>query len=723
MFFKVFSRVCLVICVVALSFYSPVEAQSRKGKWGFGDNRYFIIDQVCRDGMELSAINSSALTPPSFQSATPIDIGARLYANTAITLPVWSDESSRSPAADYGPQLAPLTVFTMTPEVDPLPADTNNDGGFTPGDEYFDVYMNGEFLLWTEILTPGARVIATHFSFNDSEELGYESLTVEDCYFSRLTAGKSAITTIGSSQISAGGSLQPSQVVYRLTRAPEHGSLRLNGTPLAVGGTFTQADVNAGLVTYQHNGDSATNDTFRFDMAGLALVSVNNSGTRGNGATNLTPSISGDGRKVAFYSDSTNLVAGDTNAQADIFVRDVLSGTTALVSVSITGTVANDFSFVFPALSDNGRYVAFASAASNLVNGDTNTCASHPISGHCPDIFVRDLQTNTTVRVSVSSANGQADGESANPAISADGRYVVFESAATNLVTGDTNDFKDIFLRDRDTDNDGIFDENGAVSTTRVSVATGGAQAVGGESFTPAISANGQIVAFGSLATNLVGSDNNAVTDVFVRDLGAGTTTRVSISSAGVQGNSFSSQPKLSADGRYVAFSSVANNLVSDDTNANCGGSFDQECGDVFVRDRQNNTTRRVSLSFSGKQIDFGYIDGVAISADGTRVWFTSRSGNVVFPDNNSTYDVFVHDWGAETTVRASTTVTEAEGNNQSYYADLSDDGQSVAFDSFAQLSPGDPASTQDVYVRYLGYSQTFTIALRHRIYLPVLGR
>lgn len=172
-----------------------------------------------------------------------------------------------------------------------------------------------------------------------------------------------------------------------------------------------------------------------------------------------------------------------------------------------------------------------------------------------------------------------------------------------------------------------------------------------------------------------------------------------------------------------MVFSSVANNLVGDDTNANCGGSFDQECGDVFVRDRQTNTTRRVSLSFSGEQIDFGYIDGVAISADGSRVWFTSRSGNVVFPDNNSTYDVFVHDWFAGTTVRASTTVTETEGNNQSYYADLSDDSQYVAFDSFAQLTPGDPASTQDIYVRYLGYSQTFTIALRHRIYLPVLGR
>jgi hypothetical protein len=544
MLMRTIGRVFLVVCVLSASVSWPVGAQSRKGKWGFGDNRYFIIDQVCRDGMEVSGINFSALEPPSFQGATPIDLGARLYA-TNVPLPVWNDNLSRLPAADYGPQLAPLTVFTMTPEIDPLPADTNNNGSLTPGEEYFDVYMNGEFLLWTDILTPGARVIATHFSFNDSEELGYESLTVDDCYFSRLTAGKSKNTVIGGNLLNAGSSLPPAQVVYRVTRLPQSGTLRRNGVALSVGGTFTQADVNAGLLTYQHNGNAAHSDTFRFDMAGLALASVNSSGTRGNGTTNLTPSISGDGRKIAFYSDSTNLVTGDTNGTADIFVRDIVSVTTTLVSVSITGTVANDFVTVFPAISDNGRFVAFASAASNLVSGDTNTCASHPTSGHCPDVFVRDLQTNTTVRVSVSSANGQADGESANPAISADGRYVVFESAATNLVTGDTNDLKDIFLRDRDADNDGIFDEAGAVSTTRVSVATAGTQAVGGESFTSAISANGQIVAFGSLATNLVGSDNNTVTDVFVRDLNASTTTRVSVSSAGLQGNDFSGQPKL----------------------------------------------------------------------------------------------------------------------------------------------------------------------------------
>jgi len=723
MSFRIGSRALLIICLLASSLSLPAAAQSRKGKWGFGDNRYFIIDQVCRDGMELSAINFSSFEPPSFQNATPIDLGARLY-TTQAPLPVWDDNLSRLPAADYGPQLAPLTVLTMTPELDPLPADTNNNGSLTPGEEYFDVYMNGEFLLWTQVLTPGARVIVTHSSFNDGgQELGYESLTVEDCYFSRLTASKGKVTMIGSHLLNAGHSLPPNQVVYRLMRLPQHGSLRRNGVALTVGGTFTQADVNAGLVTYQHNGDGAYSDTFRFDMAGLALVSVNNGGARGNGTTNLTPSISGDGRKIAFYSDSTNLVANDVNNQADIFVRDVISGTTILATVSLTGTSANDYSSVFPVISNNGRYVAFSSAASNLVSGDTNTCASHPVSGHCPDVFVRDLQTNTTVRVSVNSANGQADGESLNPAISANGRYVVFESSATNLVTGDTNGLKDIFLRDRDTDNDGIFDEAGAVSTTRVSVATGGAQALGGESFTPAISANGQVVAFGSLATNLIGSDSNTVTDVFVRDLGSGATTRVSVSSAGAQGNDFSSQPKLSADGRYVAFASVANNLVSDDTNANCGGSFNQECGDVFIRDRQTNTTRRASFNFSGEQIDFGYIDGVAISADGARVWFTSASGNVVFPDNNSAYDVFVHDWVAGTTVRASTTVTETEGNGQSYYADLSDDGQYVAFDSFAQLTPGDPASTQDIYVRYLGYSQTFTIAIRQQVFMPMVRR
>jgi Tol biopolymer transport system component len=199
--------------------------------------------------------------------------------------------------------------------------------------------------------------------------------------------------------------------------------------------------------------------------------------------------------------------------------------------------------------------VAFASSATNLVSGDTN---KHP------DIFVRDLQTNQTTRVSVASDGTQANNFSFNPSISADGRYVAFTSWANNLVSGDTNGGRDIFVHDRQTG-----------ATTRVSVATGGGQAAA-DSQRPSISADGRYVAFESDASNLVSGDTNNHPDIFVHDRQTGVTMQVSVASDGTQTYAFSSDPSISADGRYVAFGSEADNLVSGDTN----GRFD-----IFVRE------------------------------------------------------------------------------------------------------------------------------------------
>lgn len=725
----------LIVLLVALTLAAPVFG-SRKGRWGFGDNRYFIVDQVCRDGMQVSAVDSSYSSPPTFTTAsTPISLGARLY-TTSVPLPVYNNELSRLPAADYGPQLAPLTVLTMTAGSDPLPADFGNDGEFDEGFDYFDVYFDGEFITWDERLTPGQVVVVTHNSFNDGNaELGYESLAVDDCYIQRFTAPKAAARLLGNSLLTAGGALPGTQVVYRVLRLPGHGSLRLNGVALTVGGTFTQDDVNNGRVSYLHNGDSAAVDDFRVDVAGLAWVSVTPGGVRGNNDS-AYPTVSADGRRVAFWSLASDLVASDGNNRGDIFVRDVLSGTTGLASGGLSGAGGNGDVGIFPAISGNGRYVAFRSAASNLVAGDTNTCPGYATAGACPDIFVRDLQTGVTVRVSVATDGTQANQPSDSPAISYDGRYVVYETTASTLITGDTNGLTDIYLRDRDTDADGVFDEAGAVSTARVSISDTEQQGLNGGSGSPAISADGRQVAFFSIANNLVTGDTNTCPaygyttagtcpDIFVRDVQAGTTTLISraTGAGGALGDGPAGQAALSADGRYVAFTSYATNLVLTDFNQNCGGSGTDNCGDVFVRDRQTNTTRRVSLSAGGGEVGFGYIDGPAISADGSRVWFTTSSGGVVFPDNNSAYDVFVHDWVAGGTLRASTTVTEGEGNAFSYYADLSADGQYVVFDSFAQLAPGDPVSTQDVYVRYMGFSQTVSFLIQYQNALPVIRR
>jgi Tol biopolymer transport system component len=278
-------------------------------------------------------------------------------------------------------------------------------------------------------------------------------------------------------------------------------------------------------------------------------VSVSSTGSQANRRSE-GPSMSGDGRYVAFYSYATNLVPGDTNGAEDVFVRDRVAGTTSRVSVSSTGKQANGGSGA-PSVSGDGRYVAFSSVASNLVPGDPHRDL---------DVFVRDRVAGTTSRVSVSSTGTEANGESRRPSVSADGRYVAFDSWASNLVPGDTNGSVDMFVRDRV-----------AGTTSRVSVSSSGTQANGESSGlydAASVSANGRYVAFDSYATNLVPGDTNGSVEVFVRDRVAGTTSRVCVSSSGTQANGGNYQPSVSGDGRYITFYSDATNLVPGDTNA-----------------------------------------------------------------------------------------------------------------------------------------------------------
>jgi Tol biopolymer transport system component len=312
---------------------------------------------------------------------------------------------------------------------------------------------------------------------------------------------------------------------------------------------------------------NGVNDAFVRDrQTGITyLVSKSSAGAGGN-AGSSHPSISADGRYVAFRSSATNLVSGDTNGKDDIFVRDRQTGTTTLVSKSSAGVQGNDYSFN-PSISGDGRYVAFHSGATNLVSGDTNSV---------PDIFVRDRNTGTTTRVSRNSAGTEGNDESSGTSISADGGYVTFESAATNLVSGDANAAMDIFVRNRT-----------AGTTHRVSTSTAGVEG-DSASYIPSISADGRYVAFYSGATNMVTGDTNGYSDIFVRDRQTGTTTLVSRNSAGEEGADHSSAPAISADGRYVAFHSDAANLVTGDSNGMI---------DIFVRDRNTGTTTLVSKS------------------------------------------------------------------------------------------------------------------------------
>src|SRR6266851_1450886 len=309
----------------------------------------------------------------------------------------------------------------------------------------------------------------------------------------------------------------------------------------------------------------------------LERLSVASDGTQAN---NVSPgaAVSADGRFVAFQSEANNLVAGDTNAAIDIFVRDTCLGATGCtpstvrVSVASDGTQANGDSAV-PSISADGRFVSFGSLASNLVAGDTNAFG---------DVFVRDTClgatgcTPSTVRVSVASDGTQTGGGGSRFLISPDGRFVAFESGASDLVVGDTNAALDIFVRDT------CLGATGCTpSTVRVSVASDGTQA-NDHSFGAAISSDGRFVAFSSGASNLVVGDTNAASDIFVRDtcLGATgctpSTVRVSVGATFgfPQANGSSSRAAISSDGRFVAFQSDASNLVAGDTNG---------VGDVFL--------------------------------------------------------------------------------------------------------------------------------------------
>jgi hypothetical protein len=298
-----------------------------------------------------------------------------------------------------------------------------------------------------------------------------------------------------------------------------------------------------------------------------------------------------------------------------------------------------------------------------------------------------------TTRVSVATDGSQGNSFSSRASISADGRFVAFESPASNLVAGDTNGTYDVFVHDRTTG-----------ATTRVSVATDGTQGNSG-SGRVSISADGRFVAFQSSASNLVAGDTNLAYDVFVHDRTTGATTRVSVATDGTQGNSNSAYPNPSADGRFVAFVSLASNLVAGDTNG---------VEDIFVHDRTTGATTRVSVATDGSQGN-GYSAGSHISADGRFVAFDSRASNLVAGDTNGTSDVFVHDRTTGATTRVSVATDGSQGNSDSWLGlrSLSADGRFVAFDSSASnLVAGDTNGAGDIFVHESDVDPPFLLSI-----------
>lgn len=356
-------------------------------------------------------------------------------------------------------------------------------------------------------------------------------------------------------------------------------------------------------------------NVFVRDRVGQTTERVSQSlpaGTQPN-QNSFPPALDGSGAIVAFGSAATNLVIGDFNHSPDLFIFDRSAQTTAIATLLAGGFGGGGLPDLPPVASIDGSLVVFTSTAGDLVNNDNNEAS---------DVFVYDVTAHTISLISVATV-GAAQGKAANGAsiggsISHDGCVVAFVSDATNLRPNDTDASCDVFVRDR----------CGQTTELIARQTQGACKALG---FLPAVSADGSLVAFASDAADLVPGDDNGVSDIFVYDRSAHTTTLVSKSQGGAIGDGTSESPAISASGRFVAFQSAATNLTD------AGGNGKTQ---VFVVDRTTGQVELVSVAGNG---DLGNSDSAApqISADGVTVVFQSDATNLVPNDTNGVTDVF----------------------------------------------------------------------------------
>jgi Cadherin-like/Domain of unknown function (DUF4114) len=496
-----------------------------------------------------------------------------------------------------------------------------------------------------------------------------------------MATGKAEVVVTTAMLQATSTGIADTKLAFTIDSLPSQGALKLGGVALAVKGTFTQADVAAGKLTYLPSGSTATTDNFGFTVTdgttttatsgSTTRISVSSDGTQGNDLSGtdtastisfVKNSISADGRYVAYESLASNLVTGDSNGKSDIFVYDRQTNTNQLVSLANNGDRGNNSS-IHPVISADGRYVTFESSATNLVAGGTKQ----------PNIFVRDLQSGTTELVSVNSSGVESNFGSIRSSISADGRYVTFLSFSPNLIPGNTSSSAtsgNVFIRDRQ------------AGTTKLVSADANGNAGNSLSSTDSlasISADGRYVAFDSGASNLVAGDTNNLRDIFVRDLQTNTTQRVSIDNSGNQLNTSSSNPVITADGKSVTFNTAANNTVRDT---------------ISVRDLVAGTTT-VAVTDNGSA---GLIPGAGLS--------TSADGRFInYIGLNSTsngYALKIYDRQSKVTDESLSVPFTSTAPFLAGYS-ISANGQFVSFASGSPLVTGDTNNVGDVFVRDRG--------------------
>jgi PKD repeat protein len=473
-----------------------------------------------------------------------------------------------------------------------------------------------------------------------------------------------------------------SAVFLLLSSACEHSdpsnTVTVEQIPTEISNPDKQSDPVIEITPEPETGTATPDVTFVTTMAmpdflgDTLLISVDSNEQQSN-ANSINGSISADGRYVVFDSIASNLVTDDNNEIWDIFLRDRLNETTIRVSQSSQDT-DSDGASIDPVISDDGTVVVFSSSATNLVDDDTNQVA---------DIFRMDLISGSLDRISVNRDLDEANNDNDAPDVSADGRFIVYESNATNLsVDNDSNGATDIYLYDSRT---GL--------TERVSINSEEEQG-NGISRNPSVSDDGRFIVFESHSTNLVADDANEVSDIFMRDRELGITYRLSVSNHGEQANGHSATPMVNANGTVVVYQSSASNLADDD---------DNDARDIFVRDLVTSTTSRVSIRSNGNEANASNFASPAIDASGRYVVFYSSANNLVENDNNNAWDVFVHDRESRQTSLVSISANGQQGNASSFIPALSAGGHYVVFGSGAvNLVDDDSNESWDIFAHVL---------------------
>ena len=682
----------LFLVIAALPLQSTHAARMGRGAqgWWIGYQR-----EICRDGATLAWLWDQ----PTFD-------GAR------STLRLWEGSPNSGRLIGLAPMLPTKHVTSTSFVID--------EAGTR---QAFDVYAIRD-VSWWPLLNVGASL-----SIEDPALALTITTTVKDCL---LGDGNSILLDRGQTSVIGALDLRSptlaipdAQLRYRITVLPVQGSLILSNTALAVGDTFYQVDINEGRLRYASLVKTSVQDSFKYSLDGIVRVSqtrdVLGNHIEADGAS-FNPKISGNGGVIAFASTATNFDAQtDLGGDADVFLW---LGNDSLRRVSLRpDNVDSSSASASPALSANAGQVAFASSAIDLVESGRDCPAN--VDDAEAHVYRREvditpnegLTFSPTLRQSVSSGSisscQRGNNTSYSPAFAADGN-VAFLSGADNLLSPitDTNGkVSDVFRRTLSNTTTSLLAVRPSTAITFFGV----------NGFSVAGTGNAERVAVAASDEFTIG-DANGFDDIFVQPTRgplAGQTITGSIGPAGVPANGSSFAPDLSRDGRWLAFESQATNLATADNNTK---------RDIFVRDLNSNTIRRVSTTSNGSDAN-GDSYMPRLSADGHWLTFASSASDLVAGDINTQTDVFLRDMLAGNTYLVSQAVhTNVLGNATSNLPSISDDGHTIAFSSDATnlVSDGAELNTDvdaDVFVRYIDPERTLIISTRSNVFMPLMRR